>query len=474
VLIRPWIDNRPLPARARKIEPVTRPWDGRAIARIVLANEADLDQAITGATRAFEVMRELPAHRRRTIVLNTASLLRRERASLGRLMAQDAGKPIGLALGEIDRAVTTFTTAAEELLSFGGEFHPADVDPRGEGFVALSARVPLGPIAAISPFNFPLNLVAHKVAPAIAVGSAVVLKAPPQAPLASFRLAALLAEAGLPPGALQVLHMPVPVAERLATDPAFALLSFTGSDRVGWHLKSISGRKRVLLELGGNAAAIVHEDAEDLPALAARIAFAAFAYAGQVCIKVQRLLVHEPIARRFSALVVAATRALKTGNPLNPATVVGPLIDSAAMDRVQEWIAEAVEAGARPLLRGRRRGQVLAPTILDRVSPRMKVVSREVFGPVLTVQTYRTWDQALRIANDSIYGLQAGVFTRDARRVHRAFRRLEVGGVVVNDAPILRLDHLPYGGVKASGFGREGLREAMREMSDGRLLLWKP
>lgn len=474
MLVHPWIDNRPHTARGRPIEPITRPWDGRAIARIVLANEADLDLAIAGATRAFALMRELPAHRRRNILLNTASLLRRERPSLGRLMAQDAGKPITLALAEIDRAVTTFTTAAEELRAFEGELHPADVDPRGEGFVALSARVPLGPISAISPFNFPLNLVAHKVAPAIAVGSSVVLKAPPQAPLAAFRLAAILAEAGLPPGALQVLHLPVPVAERLATDPVFAVLSFTGSDRVGWHLKNVSGRKRVLLELGGNAAAIVHQDAGDLAALAARVAFAAFAYAGQVCIKIQRLLVHEPIAARFIRQVVAAARALKTGNPLHPATVVGPLIDPAAMERVQEWIAEAVEAGARPLLRGRRRGQVLAPTILDRVSPRMKVVSREVFGPVLTVQTYRTWDQALRMANDSIYGLQAGVFTRDARRVYRAFRQLEVGGVVVNDTPTLRLDHLPYGGVKASGFGREGLREAMREMTDGRLLLWKP
>ena len=474
MLVHPWIDNRPHKARGRPIEPVTRPWDGRAIARIVQANEADLDQAIAGAIRAFDLMRQLPAHRRRSVLLNTAALLRRERGPLGRLMAQDAGKPVTLALGEIDRAVTTFTTAAEELRGFGGELHPADVDSRGEGFVALSARVPLGPVSAISPFNFPLNLVAHKVAPAIAVGSSVVLKAPPQAPLAAFRLAALLAEAGLPPGALQVLHLPVPIAERLATDPAFALLSFTGSDRVGWHLKEVSGRKRVLLELGGNAAAIVHEDAEDLPALAARVAFAAFAYAGQVCIKVQRLLVHEPIAARFTRHLVAATRALKTGNPLDPATVVGPLIDQAAVERIQEWVAEAVEAGARPLLRGRRRGQVLAPTILDRVTPKMKVVSREVFGPVLTVQTYRTWDQALRMANDSIYGLQAGVFTRDARRVNRAFRQLEVGGVVVNDAPILRLDHLPYGGVKASGFGREGLREAMREMTDNRLLLWKP
>jgi glyceraldehyde-3-phosphate dehydrogenase (NADP+) len=474
MLVRPWINNRPFPGRRRQVEPVTRPWDGRAIARIELATGDDLDRAIAGAVEAFTVMRQLPAHRRRGILLATAALLRRERAALGRLMAQDAGKPITLSLAEIDRAVTTFTVAAEELRQSEGELHRADVDPRGGGFLALSTRVPMGPVAAISPFNFPLNLVAHKVAPAIAVGASVVLKAPPQAPLASFRLAALLAEAGLPPGGFQVLHLPVPVAERLATDPAFGLLSFTGSDRVGWHLKERAGRKRVLLELGGNAAAIVHDDVED-PALTARkIAFAAFAYAGQVCIKVQRLLVHRPIAGRFIRAVVDATRALQQGNPLLRETVIGPLIDQGAVSRVQEWIDEAIVAGARPLLRGRRRGQVLGPTILTDVTRGMKVVSHEVFGPVLTVQTYRTWDQAIRLANDSIYGLQAGVFTRDAGRVHQAFRGLEVGGVVVNDVPTLRLDHLPYGGVKASGLGREGLRDAMQEMTESRLLLWKP
>lgn len=472
--ILPWVNGRPSKGRGRRRVEVTRPWDGRQIAVLEEANAADLERATAVAVRAAARMRALPAHRRREILLRTAGLITRDRTTLGRLIAEDGGKPITLALGEVDRAITTFTVAAEEVRALAGDWPPADIDPRGEGFLALTRRFPVGPVAAISPFNFPLNLIAHKVAPAIGVGTSVVLKPPPQAPLAAFRLAALLAEAGLPPGAFQVLYLPVPLAERLATDPAFSMLSFTGSAAVGWHLKSVAGRKKVVLELGGNAAALVHEDAEDQAAIAARVAWGAFAYAGQVCIKVQRLLVHRPIAARFTRQVVSATRALAVGDPLDPATVIGPLIDDPAADRVQEWIREALANGARALLRGRRRGRLLGPTILDRVRPEMKVSCREVFGPVLVVQTYRTWDEALALANDSDYGLQAGVFTRDARRMLGAYEALEVGGVVGNDIPTLRLDHLPYGGVKASGFGREGLREAMREMSEPRVLLWKP
>ena len=470
--IQPWIDGAPAKGK-RATEPVLNPWSGEEIARIAVATDADLDRALTGAKNAFEVMRALPAHQRRDILLTTAALLRRDRAALGTLMAEDAGKPISLSLGEINRAITTFTVAAEALRWFGGDALPTDIDPRGEGFTALTRQVPIGPIAAISPFNFPLNLVAHKVAPAIAVGSSLVLKVPPQAPLLSFRLAEILTEAGLPQGALQVLHMPIPVAERLATDPAFAMLSFTGSAQVGWHLKSVAGRKRVVLELGGNAAALVHEDANDLEALASRIAWGAFAYAGQVCIKVQRLLVHAPIAARFAELVTAATKRLAVGDPLDETVVVGPLIDDGSADRVESWIEEALSGGARALHRGARNGRLLGPTVLDRVTGQMKVACREVFGPGLVLETYESGEDAIRKANDSEYGLQAGVFTRDAGRMMQAWRELEVGGVVGNDIPTLRLDHLPYGGVKASGFGREGLREAMREMTEERLLLWK-
>jgi len=266
----------------------------------------------------------------------------------------------------------------------------------------------------------------------------------------------------------------VPLAERLATDPAFQMLSFTGSAAVGWHLKSVAGRKRVLLELGGNAAVLVHSDATDLEALARKIAWGAFAYSGQVCIKVQRLYVHAPIFRRFSRLVVNAARRLPRGNPILPRTVVGPLIDAKAVGRVQQWIKEAAEGGAKVLLRGSRRGLILGPTVLANVRREMKVNCEEVFGPVLVVAPYTTWQRGIRLANDSPYGLQAGVFTHDARRIREAFRGLEVGGVVVNDIPTLRLDHLPYGGVKASGFGREGVGEAMAAMSEPRLLLLTP
>lgn len=466
-----YLDGSWAPRRRRAAEPVTAPFTGRRIAQLVPGDAGELRAAIAGARRAQRTLARLSRHARSSILERTAQLLASERAALARLMARDAGKPVALALGELDRAITVFRLAAEEARRFGVRAFPADADPRGEGMHAVVERFPIGVIAAISPFNFPLNLVAHKVAPAIATGNAVVLKPPPQAPLAAFRLAELLTAAGLPPGGLQVLHLPLPLAERLATDPGFAMLSFTGSARVGWHLQALAARKRVVLELGGNAAVLVHSDAGELSALAARIAWGAFAYGGQVCIKVQRLYVHAPLFRRFSRLVVAATRRLPVGDPLRPETVVGPLIDAASVLRVQQWIAEAEAGGARVILRGRRRGAVLRPTILTRVTRQMKVWSEEIFGPVLTIMPYRTWNEAIHFANDSGYGLQAGVFTHDARRIDAAFRGLAVGGVVVNDIPTLRLDHLPYGGVKNSGFGREGVRIAMEAMTEPRLLL---
>ncbi|MGH7561246.1 MAG: aldehyde dehydrogenase family protein, partial [Gemmatimonadales bacterium] len=430
--------------------------------------------ALRGARRAGRELAALPRHTRAGILDRVSRAIADERAALARLIAEDAGKPVTFALAEVDRAVTTFRIAAEEARRFGVAAYPADTEPRGVGYTAVAERFPVGVIAAISPFNFPLNLVAHKVAPALATGNAVVLKPPPQAPLAAFRLAELVTAAGAPAGALQVLHLPIPLAERLATDPAVALLSFTGSARVGWHLKEVAARKRVVLELGGNAAAIVHRDAGDLSALAERIAWGAFGYAGQVCIKVQRLLVDAAVARRFTRLVVDAARRLPAGDPRDARTVVGPMIDAAAVERVRAWIAEAATAGARVLLRGSLRRRLLRPTILDRVPADTRVWREEVFGPVLTVTPYRDWDEAVELANDGPYGLQAGVFTHDTRRVRDAFQRLEVGGVVVNDLPTLRLDHLPYGGVKASGFGREGVRSAMAEMTEERVLLMKP
>lgn len=473
-VLTPYLNGGWTARRGRASEPVTAPFSGRRLAAIVPADARDLAAAIAGARTAQRTLAELPRYARAEILERTAALLREERTRLARLIALDAGKPVTLATAEVDRATTVFRLAAEEARRFGSAAFPADAEPRGAALRAVVERFPLGLIAAISPFNFPLNLVAHKVAPAFAAGNAVVLKPPPQAPLAAFRLAELLSRAGAPPGALQVLHLPIPLAERLASDPAFAMLSFTGSAKVGWHLKRVAADKRVVLELGGNAAVLVHSDAGDLPALAERLAWGAFAYGGQVCIKVQRVYVHAPLFRRLTRLVVTAARRLGVGDPLHPGTTIGPLIDPAALARVQEWIAEAVAAGAKAVLRGRRRGSVLGPTVLTAVTPEMKVWREEIFGPVLTISPYGSWREAIRLANDSPYGLQAGVYTHDARRIEAAFRGLNVGGVVVNDLPTLRLDHLPYGGMKASGFGREGVATAMAEMSQEKLLLLRP
>lgn len=467
----PLLGGRYLPVGRRPVIPIRSPWNDRRLGLVAEGTDRDLTRAIALAERARAELAALSRGDRAGLLERIGAAVAREAERLARLVSRDAGKPITLARGEVDRCRTVFRLAAEEARRFGVSAVSAEEDPRGGPFTARIERFPRGIVGAISPFNFPLNLVAHKLAPALAVGSPVILKPPPQAPLAAFRLAELVAGAGAPAGAFQVLHLPIPVAERLATDPRIAVLSFTGSDRVGWHLLALAGRKRVVLELGGNAAAVVHSDTPDLPAVAARIAWGAFAYAGQVCIKVQRLLVHRPIRRRFTELLVRATRALRTGDPADPRTVVGPMIDDAAADRVWGWVREAVAAGATPLVRGRRRGRLLSPVVLADPDPALNVVCREVFGPVLTVEGYRTWDEALARANASDFGLQAGVFTRDAGRIDQAFRELEVGGVIVNDIPTVRLDHLPYGGVKASGFGREGVRSAMLELTDEKVLL---
>jgi glyceraldehyde-3-phosphate dehydrogenase (NADP+) len=467
----PWINNAALPLDGRATDPILLPYSGERALLAARGTDADLELAIRASQEGFARMRALPRHARRDLLTRIADALARERQSLGEELARSCGKPITQALGEVDRAVMTFSFAADEARRFGGETVPLDVDPRTAGYTGLVHRFPVGPISAITPFNFPLNLLAHKVAPAIAVGSALVVKPPPQCPQLAFRLGRIMAECGLPPGAYNVLHLPIPVAEKLARDPRFAMLTFTGSPTVGWHLKDVAGKKRVCLELGGNAAAVVHEDAGDLDWVAQRLALGAFAYAGQVCIKVQRVLVHQPVYDTFVRKFVDASAALVAGDPLDPKTVVGPMIDQAAADRVEAWTAEAVSAGASVLLASRRQGTVLTPGILAGVPRDAKVSCKEVFGPVSIVAPYRDWSEALALVNDSDFGLQTGVFTHDVNRIFSAFNGLEVGGVVANDFPTLRVDNFPYGGVKDSGFGREGVRYAMAEMSEPRMLV---
>ena len=452
-------------------DPVADPFTGGVVGEMALASPDDLERAIAAAEDAFEVTRRQSAFERERMLRETAAGIAARRGELVERMIAESGKPRRFADGEVTRAISTFTLAAEETKRFGGEVLPVDIAEASEGYFALTRRFPRGPVAGISPFNFPLNLIAHKVAPALATGSTIVLKPPMQAPLTSLLLAEILDRAGVPAGAVSFLHMVPDVAERLATDERFTLLTFTGSARVGWMLKSKAGRKPVLLELGGNAGMIVHRDA-DLAWAAERAAVGGYAHAGQVCIKVQRLLVDARIADKWIAAFVDRVDDLRMGDPRDPETVVGPLIDDGQADRVEAWIEEALDQGARLLTGGRREGRFIRPAVLTGVPTSARAWSEEVFGPVVAVERYRDFEEAVARVDDSRYGIHAGVFTHDIRRIDHAFRNLRVGGVVVNDYPTFRVDNFPYGGVKHSGLGREGVRWAMEAMTEPRILIF--
>jgi len=454
-------------------EPVLDPFSGRDVAQVSQAGASQARQAVDAAGRGFAVMRALPVWRRAEILAGIARGIEARADELAQLIREEVGKPIDFARGEVSRAVQTFTLGAEEVRRWGGEVMPVDLQERTEGYHCSWTRFPRGPILAIAPFNFPLNLVAHKLAPAFAVGSAVVLKPPPQGPSAALRLGQIALDAGLPAEALSVLPTSVDVAQALVEDDAFEMVTFTGSARVGWMLKSVAGKKRVALELGGNAPLIVHDDA-DLEWAARRTAMGAYAYAGQVCISAQRILVQSGVRDRFTELLLQEIEALGVGDPATPGVAVGPLIDPANVERVEAWVTEAEAQGARRLTTSRREGNVLWPILLTDVPQTARVSCDEVFGPVALLEAYGTFEEALERANAGVYGLQAGVFTRDIGRMHLAYGTLKVGGVVINDYPMLRVDNFPYGGVKDSGFGREGVRFAMEEMSEPRVLVVRP
>ncbi|MDP8999169.1 MAG: aldehyde dehydrogenase family protein [Myxococcota bacterium] len=451
---------------------VREPWSGAEIGRVVLADETRAEQATVACVQAFERLRVRTSYERKAILARIAHEVDAREAAFAELIAREAGKPITMARAEVARAVSTFQIGAEEATRILGEVMPLDITSTTRGYVGSWVRVPAGPVIALSPFNFPLNLVAHKIAPALACGCSIILKPAPQAPLTSLLLAECIRQAGAPDDAVQVVPCDVDVAEKLVRDDRFATLSFTGSAKVGWHLKSISGKKRVLLELGGNAGALVHEDAALDPALG-RLIPAAFGYAGQVCIKVQRLYVHRPIADAFVASLVERGRDIEPRSPLDAKAICGPMIDEANARRVEQWVDEAVHAGARLLCGGRREGNRYVPTVLefDDDGRGLKVVDEEVFGPVLTVHRYDTWDQALDMADATRYGLQAGIFTDSRARIAQAFARLHVGGLIVNDVPTFRVDSMPYGGSRDSGLGREGVRFAIEEMTERKILV---
>jgi acyl-CoA reductase-like NAD-dependent aldehyde dehydrogenase len=392
---------------------------------------------------------------------------------LARIMALEAGKPLKASRVEVDRAVFTFAVAAEEAVRIGGEYLPLDWQASTAGRWGIVRRFPPGPIAAITPFNFPINLVAHKLAPAIAAGCSIVHKPAPQTPLTAMRLAQIIEEAGWPAGALNVLPLSNDDAGKIVSDDRIKLLSFTGSTAVGWALKQKAGKKRVVLELGGNAAVIVCADS-NLDFAIERCVAGGFVYSGQTCISVQRIMVEASVYDAFLAGLVPRVQKLKVGDVLDEGTDVGPLINEGAAQRVVEWIGEAVKGDAKLLCGGQRNGATVTPAVLTNTKPGMRINCMEIFGPVVTVEKFTDYEAALASVNQSDFGLQAGLFTRDFKRITQAFETLEVGGLMVGEVPTFRIDHMPYGGVKDSGLGREGLRYAIEEMTEPRLLAINP
>jgi acyl-CoA reductase-like NAD-dependent aldehyde dehydrogenase len=434
------------------------------------ATPAQYEEAVAAAVGAFERTRKMAAYERSAALRKIADGIRERREEIGRLIARESGKPIRDALTEVDRGILTFRIGAEEAERIVGGVIPLDLNPASRGRTGITRRFPIGPIAAISPFNFPLNLAAHKLAPAIASGNPIVLKPPSKDPLTMLTVAEIVAEAGLPEGSVSILPMTRELGDRMVSDDRFKLLTFTGSPAVGWDMKARAGRKRVVLELGGNAGVIVDPSA-DLDWAVRRCAMGAFSYAGQVCISVQRVFVHETIWDEFMARFVEAARKLKVGDPLDPQTDVGPMVDLKAAARTQAWVDEARSMGGRVLLGGTAGGSYFPPTVLTDVPTTARVCGEEAFGPLVVAAPFRDFADAVRRVNDGRFGLQAGVFTNDLAHAWSAFEELEVGGVIVNDVPTYRIDHMPYGGSKDSGQGREGLRYAIEDMTELRIMV---
>jgi acyl-CoA reductase-like NAD-dependent aldehyde dehydrogenase len=449
---------------------VTSPFDGETVATVAAPTPEDVERAVQAAADSFDETRTLPVHRRAEALAHISKRLDARKEEVARLIAAEGGKPIKWAKVEAARAVSTFRWAAEECRREGGEALRLDTEEALGSRLGIVRRFPLGPVLAITPFNFPVNLVAHKMAPALAVGAPIVIKPATKTPLGALLLGELFAETDLPPGMCSVLPIGGREAGELARDERFRKISFTGSSQVGWELRKADPKKAVTLELGGNAGVIVHSDA-DLDKAAERIAFGGYYQAGQSCIAVQRVLVHSSVADSLVPKLVAEVEKLVSGDPMDPATDVGPVIDRDALDRISAWVDEAVQAGAEVLTGGKREDPFYRPTVLGRTRPDMKVRCEEIFGPVITLATYEDFDRALAEVNESRYGLQAGLFTSDIRRIMLAHREIEVGGLIVNDVSSFRADQMPYGGTKDSGSGREGLRYAMAEMTEPRILV---
>jgi glyceraldehyde-3-phosphate dehydrogenase (NADP+) len=456
--------------------PVVNPFTGEEIARVALGNTGNLYAAMGEARAALATTGRASAHERAELLRRIADGIAARRAEFAAMIVAEAGKPITQAEGEVARAISTFTVAADEARRWngdGGEVLALDATPAGAGHSGIARRFPLGVISAITPFNFPLNLVAHKVAPCIATGNTMVVKPAPKTPLTALLLAEVIAAAGAPPGQVNFVTCANEDAARLVTDERVAMVSFTGSPDVGWPLKTLAGKKRVCLELGGNAGVIVHDDA-DLADAVPLIAMGAFGNAGQSCISVQRIFAQAKIYDELRARLIAHIREkVKTGDPLDRATVVGPMINRDALERARARIASAVAAGGRIVIGGEAHGPCLEATLLEDVPLSHEACREELFAPIATLHRYDDFEDALRLVNDSRFGLQAGIFTHDTARAFRAFEVLDVGGVLINQVPTWRVENLPYGGIKDSGFGREGIRYAMEEMTEIKTLIFR-
>jgi len=453
---------------------VTDKFSGEVATRVALADAKAIDAGIAAAVDAQEACRRMAPYQRQAVLEHCVKRFRERFDELAMALCIEAGKPIKDSRGEASRLIDTFKVAAEESVRIDGEVINLEISQRAKGYRGFSKRVPIGPCSFISPFNFPLNLAAHKVAPALAVGCPFVLKPASRTPIGALIMGEVMAETDLPKGAFSILPAHRDGADLFTTDDRFKLLSFTGSPAVGWDLKARAGKKKVVLELGGNAACIVDSDQGDrLAFVVERMIFGAFYQSGQSCIGVQRILVQEDFYDTFRDAFVAATKKLVAGDPKDEKTFVGPMIDEKEARRLDEWIQQAVAAGATLLCGGKRDKAMLEATVLEGVDPKQPVSCMEAFGPVALLQKYRTFDEAIAMVNDSTFGLQAGLFTYDVRKAMKAWDELDVGGVVVGDVPSFRVDNMPYGGVKDSGLGREGIRYAIEDMTELRLMVMR-
>jgi acyl-CoA reductase-like NAD-dependent aldehyde dehydrogenase len=467
--IRPYLVNGDWRTGEGTLE-VKSPFDDSVVAEIGVPTSADVEEAAATAAATFEESRHLPLHARADAMDHISRRLGETIEENAALIAREGGKPLKWATVEATRAVSTFRWASEVIRHGTDEAMRLDTEASLGSRMGILRRFPIGPVLGITPFNFPLNLVAHKVAPSLAIGAPIVVKPASATPIGSLRLAEFFAETDLPKGMYQVLPVSSSVADGMARDDRYRKISFTGSAPIGWYLKGLDPKKRVTLELGGNAGVIVHGDA-DLDLAAQRVAYGGYYQAGQSCISVQRVLVQSEVYDDFAERLVKQVQSLKVGDPMDPTVDVGPVIERKEVDRIAEWVQEAVEGGAEILTGGSAHSPFFQPTVLAKTEPQMKVRCEEIFGPVTTITAYQTFEEALAEVNNSKYGLQAGVFTNDIDRAFEAHRTLEVGGVIVNDVSAFRADQMPYGGSKDSGFGREGLRFAMEEMTEPRIMV---